>query len=83
MVAQQKILQIISAEGWLAVYDLGSGDVQDLRTRPLACWALVEDSTGTRIVGMDADFLAGQRPPGKFLGYVTAAEGPARFRKPV
>lgn len=84
---QRRINQIIPAEGWLAVYDLGTGDVADIRTRPLVCWALMEEAGGTagagatNVVGLDADFVAGQRESGKFLGYVRVGESLARFRK--
>lgn len=84
MVATQRIIQIIPAEGWLAVYDYGSSDVEDIRTRPLACFALVEDQTGTRVIGMDADAVAGHAPPHvrvRFLGYAREDESLQRFRK--
>jgi len=81
MVAQRRITQIIPAEGWLAVFDLGTGDVSDIRTRPLVCWALVEDAAGTNVVGLDAEYVAGVNPAGKFLGYIRAGENLARFRK--
>jgi hypothetical protein len=81
MVAKQRILQIVPAEGWLAVYDYGSRDVEDIRTRPVACFALVEDDTGTRVIGLDADMVAGMTPRGKFLGYVKEGESLQRFRR--
>jgi hypothetical protein len=81
MVASQRILQIIPADGWLAVYDYGSSDVEDLRTRPLACFALVEDQTGTRVIGMDADVVAALPTRGRFLGYIREGESLQRFRK--
>ena len=81
MVAQRRINQIIPAEGWLAVYDLGTGDVADVRTRPLVCWALAEDTAGTSVVGLDADHVAGMPGAGRFLGYVRVGESLARFRR--
>ncbi len=89
MVSQRRITQIIPAEGWLAVYDMGTGDVSDIRTRPLICWALMADScaggelSGTNVVGLDADHAAGNTPAdsGTFLGYVRVGESLARFRK--
>ena len=81
MVVQRRITQIIAAEGWLAVYDHGAAFVSDIRTRPLVCWALVEDATGTSVIGMDADLVAGNRPAGKFLGYVREGESLSRFQK--
>lgn len=59
-----RIVQIIDASGWLAVYDVGSGEVRQLLTRPLACWALVEEEgeagggAKTRVIGIDADQAA-------------------------
>ena len=76
------ILQIISAEGWLAVYDHSVGDVDDLRTRPLVCWALVEDEGGTSVIGMDADLIAGRRETGRFVGFARAGESLGRFKQP-
>ena len=81
MVASQRILQIIPADGWLAVYDYGSADVEDIRTRPLACFALVEDQTGTRVIGMDADAVGGFTTRGRFLGYAREGENLQRFRR--
>lgn len=81
MVSQRRIMQIIPAEGWLAVFDLGTGDVADIRTRPLVCWALMEDPGGTNVVGLDAEHVAGSRDAGKFLGYVRVGESLARFRR--
>ncbi|MBC7835271.1 MAG: hypothetical protein H7Y88_09260 [Phycisphaerales bacterium] len=80
MVMAQRITQIIPASGWLAVYDVGSPPVQDVRTRPIVCWALMEDQAGTRVVGMDADMVAGQSPRGRFLGYVREGESLGRFK---
>jgi hypothetical protein len=81
MVAQRRITQIIAAEGWLAVYDHGSQDVSDIRTRPLVCWALVEDAGGTHVIGMDADLVAGHKETGKFLGFCREGESLSRFQK--
>lgn len=76
----RRIVQIMSADGWLAVYDHTAGDVEDLRTRPLVCWALVEDQTGTSVIGMDADTVAGHQPTGRFAGCAKVGESLARFR---
>lgn len=81
MIPERRILQIIPAEGWLAVYELGTGDVSDLRTKGLVCWALVEEMSETSVVGMDADQAAGVKEAGKFVGYARVGEGLARFRK--
>jgi hypothetical protein len=78
----RRILQIIPADGWLAVYNHSVEDVEDLRTRPLVCWALVEDETGTRVVGLDADHVAGTGDASRFVGYSRVGESLARFTKP-
>lgn len=53
MPGKKKILQIIPAAGWFAVYK-NEGEPETLS--PLACWALVEDEEGnTNVQGMDAD----------------------------
>lgn len=88
------ILQIIDASGWLAVYDVGSGEVRQLVTRPLVCWALIQEAgdAPTRVIGLDADQVAaGQGGPARgpagsagrsaaFLGYAREGENLARFR---
>lgn len=81
MIPERRILQIIPAEGWLAVYELGTGDVSDLRTKGLVCWALVEEMSETSVVGIDVDQSAGITESGKFLGYVRVGDSVARFRK--
>lgn len=81
MVAQQRIVQIIEADGWLAVYDHGTGDVRDLRTKRLVCWALVEDGTGTRVIGMDAEYVAGKQESATFVGYAREGESLKKFEK--
>jgi len=49
-----KILQIMPADGWFAVYE---GDYKDITLfRPLVCWTLTECDDGTTIVvGMEVD----------------------------
>ncbi|MGE3109575.1 MAG: hypothetical protein AB7G11_11285 [Phycisphaerales bacterium] len=81
MIPNRKITQIIPAEGWLAVYDLGSGDVADVRTRPLVCWALVEDLGETKIIGVNAEQAAGHADSGTFLGFARVGESLSRFRR--
>ena len=49
-----RIVQIITAQGWWAIYRKGEDD--DEFSSPLVCWALVERATGERqVVGVDAD----------------------------
>jgi len=94
--SNRRTLQILDASGWIAVYDVGSGDVRQLLTRPLVCWALVEDADGppgqTRVVGIDAEQAAENagRPPepppaGRqltFLGYARDGDSLTRFHTP-
>lgn len=49
-----KILQIMPADNWFAVYE---GDYEDITLlHPLVCWVLVECDDGTTIVtGMETD----------------------------
>lgn len=86
MAVTQRILQILPAQGWLALYEQGSGDVQDLRTRAVVCWALVEETSGdvppsNRVVGLDAETVAGKQPRGTFIAYVREGEKLDRFRR--
>lgn len=39
-----RIVQIIPAEGWRALFAIRSGEEDQTYTMPLACWALVEHS---------------------------------------
>lgn len=49
----KRIIQIMPADGWYAIYD-GHDDGE--LWEKLACWALVEMNDGeTEVVGMDAD----------------------------
>lgn len=81
MVAQQRIVQIIDAKGWVAVYDRGTGDVDVIHTKPLVCWALVEEGASSRVIGLDADAVANVRESGAFLGYAKEGENLGRFKR--
>lgn len=53
-VEEVRIVQIIPAPGWWAVYRKGKGGAEF--STPLVCWALVEGSSGERqVVGIDTD----------------------------
>jgi hypothetical protein len=53
-VEEVRIVEIIPAPGWRAVF--GNGDGGDEFSSPLVCWALVEGTTGERqVVGIDTD----------------------------
>ncbi len=54
--SERRIIQIIPASNWCAVYK--DTDKDELKT-PIACWALVEEKEGkgntfTYVVGLDA-----------------------------
>ena len=54
MVEDVRIVQIIPAPGWCAVYRKGKRGAEF--SSPLVCWALVETSSGDRqVVGIDTD----------------------------
>jgi len=71
-VSERRIIQIIPAANWDAVYRDGDGD--ELKT-PVACWALVEEKEGncdtfTYVVGLDAtDTVDFCDTMGNFLRY--------------
>ena len=72
----RKIVQIIPAEGWFAVY--GDDDGKPTILVPLVCWALYEDEEGDRYIeGMDAfeyvDFSQGNH---NFHDYRHKSEAP-------
>lgn len=54
---KRKILQVIPAEGWFAVYKENDGSESSVR---LACWALVEETddefTDNVVVGMETGY---------------------------
>jgi len=53
-VEQARIIEIIPAQGWWAVYGKAGGG--DEFSSPLVCWALVEGTSGERqVVGIDTD----------------------------
>lgn len=50
-----RILSIIPADGWYAVFKAGSNEGSEFRS-PILCWALVEARDGARrVVGLDTD----------------------------
>ena len=61
VVEEVRIVQIITAQGWWAVYRKGEDD--DEFSSPLVCWALVEGATGER-----------QRVEGSFVTVLSMAE---------
>lgn len=73
-----KIIQIMPAEGWFAVYDADDGDDEDFS--PLTAWALFEDQHGDRwLAGIDMNGVGpeGNEPceaDSNFVRYVHASE---------
>jgi len=50
-----KILWLIPADGWFAVFRTPAGGDKEFRS-PLVCWALVDGEDGERtVVGLDTD----------------------------
>jgi hypothetical protein len=68
----QKILQILSAEGWRALYK----DAKGPEFAPLDCWALLEEEGRQRVTGMVACNSDGSVPD-----YIDFAEGGDGFGK--
>jgi hypothetical protein len=74
MIAEDlKVIQIIPADGWIALWEAVDSDYQEEYAAPLVCWALVETPDGHRFVtGLDAEpgvgggFVAGDD---NFKGY--------------
>ncbi len=77
----ERIQQIIPANGWLAVYATQEGDQWRAETWPFPLWALLEDEHGEqRIVGFDgADYLSNVEDNDNFLGYVDPGKSPEQI----
>lgn len=75
---EEKILQIIPANGWSAKYTQEDGDF----TSPLVCWALVEDEDGTRrVVGLDgADYVDTAECAVNFQRYIYESESGSAYQ---
>ncbi len=74
----EKIIQIIPADGWSAVYAEKKEDGIYLPFfMPLACWALIEEKDGERrVVGLDGpDYIDSAEDSCNFLGYASPSEG--------
>ena len=75
MADKKKILQIIPAQDWYAVFKGEGGPPQDALS-PLACWALVELDDGTRSVeGLGADdYVDFVEDAGNFARYIHGSD---------
>jgi hypothetical protein len=67
----RRILQIISADGWNAVYAIrpDSNKNNPVWIAPLACWALVQQERARLVVGLDST-LSFCDQGDNFLGYL-------------
>lgn len=67
----RRILQIISADGWHAVYAIRPDRNEDnpVWIAPLMCWALVQQDKGRFVVGLDST-LSFCDQGDNFLGYL-------------
>ena len=74
---EKKILQIIPADGWLAVFT----NEDKTRTKfPLVCWALVEDEHGQSVQGMyGGDYVEFCMEISNFSEYEHLSEPPYRL----
>lgn len=78
MAGKKRILQIIPAQGWLAMFR--NRETGNIETEPIPCWALVEEENGDRsVVGMDADStLDFAEDMGNFVGYIHESQAKSK-----
>ena len=70
----KKILQIIPAEGWFAIF---THDDKTRSKNPLVCWALVEDGEEIWVEGMDGgEYVEFCSNITNFSGYEHLSEAP-------
>jgi hypothetical protein len=72
---QREIMQIISAEGWQALYAIRPEENKNnpVLASPLACWALVQEKRNRAVVGLDRT-LSFCDQGDNFLGYLAPGE---------
>jgi hypothetical protein len=78
----EKILQIIPADGWSAVFALRNHDTDDvnLHEEPLVCWALFEKNGMQDMSGLTregATFACVEDPD--FIGYLARGESASKY----
>lgn len=73
----KQVKQIISADGWRAVYREDDGDFY---VEPLCCWAVVEEGGDSFVVGMDAaEMVAACDSASNFVGYLASGESTEKY----
>jgi hypothetical protein len=86
-VSEKKIIQIMPAEGWRALY-FHRGDAGEVvfEEEPLVCWALMEESTENidetvrSVEGLSADsWVETVEHVSNFLAYLAPGESPEKF----
>src|SRR5687767_6997552 len=80
MTSERNILQIISADGWNALYAIrpDRNHNNPVWVSPLVCWALVQEDTYRYVVGLDRT-LSYCEAGDNFLGYLAPGEDPKRW----
>jgi len=71
--SDRKIVQLLPADGWFAVYE--NDDGSEIKSA-LSCWALVRDAEGdTSVMGMDAaDYVDFAEDTKNFKNYSHVSE---------
>ncbi len=79
---QRKIIQIIPAHGWNAVYAVRPEQNKNdpVWVSALACWALVQEGADRYVVGLDLT-LSFCDSGDNFLGYLPPGQEPAEWKE--
>lgn len=82
MRAECKIIQIVSAKGWSAVYAIRPEQNKNdpVYASPLACWALVDEGAHRYVVGLDRT-LSFCDAGDNFLGYLSPGESSEEWKE--
>lgn len=78
---ERKIVQIIPANGWNAVYAIRpeSNKGNPVWISPLACWALVQERAHRYVTGIDRT-MSFCEAGDNFLGYSPPSENPTEWK---
>lgn len=82
MRTERQIVQIVSANGWNAVYAIRPEENKNnpVWVSPLACWALVQEGARRHVVGVDRT-LSFCDAGDNFLGYLPPGENPEGWKE--
>jgi hypothetical protein len=82
MRSERKIIQIVPANGWNAVYAIRPEENKNnpVWVSPLACWALVQEGAHRYVVGLDRT-LSFCEVGDNFLGYLPPSGNPAEWKE--